>query len=70
MRGYYLIGGEVGFKVKEFYAAGLSGRPDSAERRRALLKALDLPERMSANAMLRALELLYTREEFLNSYVK
>ena len=59
-----------GITKADLYAAGLSGRPDSAERRRELLKALDLPERMSANAMLRALELLYTREEFLKTYVE
>ena len=58
-----------GITKADLYAAGLSGRPDSAERRRVLLKSLQLPERMSANAMLRALELLYTREEFLQTYV-
>ena len=30
---------------------------------KALLKKLNLPEHMSANAMLQALNLLYTREE-------
>lgn len=42
---------------------GLSGRPDSAKLRLALLRKLNLPERMSANAMLEALNLLYTRQE-------
>lgn len=37
----------------------------SRERRAALLKSLALPEHMSANAMLEALNLLMTREEFL-----
>lgn len=37
---------------------GLSGGPDSAEKRRALLKRLDLPEHLSANGMLEALNLL------------
>ena len=59
-----------GITKADLYAAGLSGRPDSAARRRALLKALDLPERMSPNAMLRALELLYTREEFRAKFVE
>ena len=59
-----------GITKSDLYAAGLSGRPDSAEKRRALLKALDLPERMSANAMLRALELLYTREEFRETFIE
>ena len=38
---------------------GLSGGKDSSEKRLALLKKLDLPEHMSANAMLQALNLLY-----------
>lgn len=43
----------------DLYLAGLSGTPDAAEKRRALLKRLDLPERMSANALLEALNVLY-----------
>ena len=42
---------------------GLSGGPNSAERRLLLLKKLDLPEHMSANAMLQALNLLYNLDE-------
>lgn len=42
---------------------GLSGGPDSSARRRALLKTLDMPEHMSANAMLQALNILYTLDE-------
>lgn len=42
---------------------GLSGGPDAASNRKKLLKVLNLPEHMSANAMLQALNLLYTREE-------
>ena len=42
---------------------GLSGGADAAAKRLALLKKLNLPEHMSANAMLQALNLLYTREE-------
>lgn len=42
---------------------GLSGGPDASARRLALLKKLNLPEHMSANAMLQALNLLYTLEE-------
>ncbi len=37
---------------------GLSGGPDSAAKRQALLKKLDLPEHMSSNAMLQAFNLL------------
>ena len=42
---------------------GLSGWTNSAERRQKLLWKLDLPEHMSANAMLQALNLLYSLEE-------
>ena len=42
---------------------GLSGGTGSSEKRAALLKKLDLPEHMSANALLQALNLLYSLEE-------
>ena len=48
---------------QDFMALGLSGGPNSSALRLALLKKLDMPEHMSANAMLQALNLLYTLEE-------
>ena len=45
------------------YALGLSGTPDSAERRRKLQKALEMPERMSTKQLLMALNVLFTPEE-------
>ena len=42
---------------------GLSGCADSSFQRKALLKHLQLPEHMSSNAMLQALNLLLTKEE-------
>lgn len=42
---------------------GLSGGADSAAKRQALLKRLDLPEHLNANGLLEALNLLYSREE-------
>ena len=42
---------------------GLSGGAGSSEKRAALLKKLDLPEHMSANALLQALNLLYSLDE-------
>lgn len=42
---------------------GLSGGTDSSLLRKKLLKELDLPEHMSANAMLQALNLFYTLDE-------
>ena len=42
---------------------GLAGGADSSQRRQALLRRLDLPEHMTANGMLEALNLLTDREE-------
>ena len=42
---------------------GLSGGAGSSEKRARLLKQLDLPEKMSANALLQALNLLYDLNE-------
>ena len=47
----------------DLMTAGLSGRPDSAQRRLALLKQLALPEHMSANALLAVLNGCYSRGE-------
>nr|WP_325301528.1 DUF4093 domain-containing protein [uncultured Oscillibacter sp.] len=46
----------------DLFALGLSGGTGSAERRRRLLKRLDLPEHLTANGMLEALNLLVSRE--------
>lgn len=48
---------------QDMAALGLSGGCDSSARRQALQKRLDLPEHMSANALLQALNLLYTSQE-------
>ena len=48
---------------QDLMALGLSGSADASARRLALLKKLNLPEHMSANAMLQALNLLYSLEE-------
>ena len=49
----------------DLYALGLSGGPGAGERRAALLRALELPGHMSANALLPVLNALYTRADFL-----
>ena len=49
----------------DLYELGLAGRPDSQVRRLALLKRLELPEHLSANAMLEVLNVLFSREDFL-----
>ena len=48
---------------QDLMALGLSGGADASAKRLALLKKLGLPEHMSANAMLQALNLLYSLEE-------
>lgn len=53
-----------GITKADFYACGLSGREDSQAKRRELLSKLELPLEMSPNAMLAAINILYTREEF------
>ena len=52
-----------GITKATLYEMGLSGGPGSAEKRRALLKELDLPEKLSANALLDVLNALYTEAE-------
>lgn len=49
---------------QDMFDAGLSGGPGSREKRKALMKKLDLPEHMSSNALLQALNLLCTKDEF------
>ena len=44
---------------------GLSGGADASAKRLLLLKKLELPEHMSANAMLQALNLLYSLDELM-----
>ena len=48
---------------QDFMELGLSGGPDAAQKRQALLKKLEFPEHMSANAMLQALDMLYGLDE-------
>ena len=48
---------------QDMMALGLSGGPDAAEKRLLLQKKLNLPEHMSANALLQALNLLLSLEE-------
>ena len=59
-------GGERVTKA-DLYALGLSGAENSAEKRRRLAAKLDLPEKISANALLDIVNALYTREEFMRS---
>ena len=58
----------AGITKQDFYRCGLSGGAGSAEKRAELIRELELPEHLSANALLTAMNLLMTREEFLSRY--
>lgn len=49
----------------DLYIDGLSGKENSSERRAELAKKLNLPCDMTANALLAALKILITYEEYL-----
>jgi len=53
----------------DLYEYGLCGKPDSAEKRKILLKQLKLPERLSTNALLDVLNILFTRDEFIENTI-
>ncbi|MDE7121733.1 MAG: DUF4093 domain-containing protein [Oscillospiraceae bacterium] len=48
----------------DLYLAGFNGRPDSAERRRAFQRMLQLPEMLSSSGLLEVLNSRMTKEEF------
>lgn len=50
----------------DLYMLGVSGKPESATRRRLLLTALGLPSRLGVGGMRNAVNAVYTREEFLS----
>lgn len=51
---------------QDFVELGLSGGANSSLRRKELLSKLQMPEHMSANALLQALNLLYTKQELID----
>lgn len=57
--------GKGGITKQDMMALGLSGGADSSALRLRLIKKLEFPEHMSANALLQALNLLYTLEELM-----
>ena len=65
--GATIVGEDVprttGITKQDLAELGLSGGANSSEKRRKLLKKLDLPEHMSANAMLQALNLLFDLDD-------
>ncbi len=59
---------EKGQKItkSDLYRLGLSGRERSAQKRAELIRALDLPEHLSADALLDVLNATMSREDFLS----
>ncbi len=49
---------------QDFYELGLTGGPDSSEKRRDLLKYYGLPSRLSANSLIKVLNLITTYGRF------
>ena len=54
----------AGIMKADFYDYGLSGKQDSAVRREAVLADLGLPKYLTANAMIAAVNCLFTKKEF------
>ena len=54
----------------DFFESGLLGQPHSAELRRKLALSLDLPPRLSSNALLEVLNALYTYDEYTSHLCK
>lgn len=52
----------------DLYLCGLSGSDGSSSARKQLLQDLELPEHMSTNALLQALNVLYDREDFMRQF--
>ncbi len=52
----------------DLFQCGLSGGTGAEAKRKRLLQELDLPGKMSANALLRALNIMYDRDTFLRMY--
>lgn len=51
----------------DFFEDGISGGENSSERRRALAKSLDLPERISASALLKIINSYMTYDDYKNA---
>ena len=49
----------------DLYEYGFSGRPNSQEKRKKLLKRLSLPERLSTSSLVKILNTFVTYEEFV-----
>lgn len=53
----------------DLFELGFSGGPNSAAKRADMMRQLQLPEHLGANGLLDALNLLFTRAEFMKLYL-
>ena len=51
---------------QNLYEFGFSGKPDSSEKRAALLKYYNLPSRLSANSLVKVLNCITTYDKFID----
>lgn len=51
---------------QDLYELGFSGKPDSAEKRGALLRYYNLPSRLSANSLVKVLNCITTYDRFVD----
>lgn len=52
--------------MADMYAVGLTGKPDSALRRADFLKKMQLPQKMTAQALLQVINAIMSRDEFIS----
>ena len=64
--GAYAVSLENPLSKTDFYIDGLSGKDDSAARRDELCVKVGLPKKMTANALLAALRLMLSYDEYLS----
>lgn len=55
---------------QDFYYDGLTGGADSKEKRKRLLKSLDLPEKMTANAMIEIFNAFMSYDDYKNALLE
>ena len=54
----------------DFFEDGLSGAEDASERRKQLCRAMELPDDMTAKALLEAVNIFLTKEEYKDIILK
>lgn len=58
-------GSGVPLTKADLFVWGLTGRSDSKKRREMILRELNLPEHLTTNALMEVVNMLYSREKFI-----